>query len=66
MPKIGWGTPRNDPVRTISETSRPDSVRETVTQSGTPRSPGPTLNQIGRKDSVRMFSDAALIGMLDF
>ena len=65
MPKIGWGTPRNARVRTISETSRQDSHHGSLTSIDTTRrSPAPAMKDAGRKESLRMFSDAALLGRL--
>ena len=67
MPKIGWGTPRNARVRTISETSRQDSHHGSLASIDTTRrSPAPAMKDAGRKESLRMFSDAALLGRLCF
>ena len=63
MPKIGWGTPRTNTIRTISESSHSDSLRADSEMSAAGRkSPARPLKIVERKDSLKMFSDAALLG----
>ena len=64
MPKIGWGTPRTETVRTISESStRIDSSFDSADIAAGSANPGARpLKDFMRKDSVKMFSDAALLG----